>query len=105
MHPIKSSDVRVRLESHPWHKSQPLLALGDLSESYSYHEEELIEYLIDGIPDHSLQNHAKLQKFKSQASLLEAFREVTLQPTPGNGTRFGVDKSWRRNTVWHVRKQ
>ena len=63
-------------------------------------EEELIEYLIDGIPDHSLQNHAKLQKFKSQASLLEAFRGVSLQPTPGKGTRFGVDENWRRNTVW-----
>ena len=50
--------------------------------------------MIDGIPD------LLLQKFKSQASLLEAFREVTLQPIPGNGTRFGVDKSWRRNTVW-----
>ena len=37
-------------------------------------EEELIEYLIDGISDHSLWNHAKLQKFKSRASLLEAFK-------------------------------
>ncbi|CAK9834317.1 Transposon Tf2-9 polyprotein [Anthophora retusa] len=70
-------------------------------------EEERIEYLIDGIPDHSLRNHAKLQKFKSQVSLLEAFRGVTLPPTAGKGARFGVDgreQNWRRSTVLQRRE-
>ena len=51
-------------------------------------EEELIEYLTDGIPDHSLRNHAKLRKLKSRASLLEAFRRVTLPPTADVGSAW-----------------
>ena len=62
-------------------------------------EEELIEYLIDRIPDHSLRNHAKLQKFKLRASLLEAFRGVTLPPTADKGATFSMDENWRRSAV------
>ena len=63
-------------------------------------EEELIEYLIDGIPDHSLRNHAKLQKFKSRASLLEPFRGVTLPSTADKGVRSSMDENWRRSAAW-----
>ena len=65
-------------------------------------EEELIEYLIDGISDHSLWNHAKLQKFKSRASLLEAFKGVVLPPATSRSARLDVsarEPSRKRNTV------
>ena len=65
-------------------------------------EEELIEYLIDGISDHSLWNHAKLQKFKSCASLLEAFKGVVLPPATSRSARLDVsarEPSRKRNTV------
>lgn len=46
---------------------------------------------VDGILDHSLRNYEKLQKLKSQQSLLEAFKGVTLAPTASEGARSGAD--------------
>ncbi|CAK9820252.1 hypothetical protein ANTPLA_LOCUS10515 [Anthophora plagiata] len=88
--------ARREFESRTWKKEETFAEYFHrkmiLANRIRIDEEELIEYLIDGIPDHSLRNHAKLQKFRSQASLLEAFRGVTLPPTAGKGARFGVDE-------------
>jgi len=42
-------------------------------------EEEVIDYLIEGIPDVHLKNQAKVQKFSTKEELLEAFERVRLE--------------------------
>ncbi|XP_049318258.1 uncharacterized protein LOC125780312 [Bactrocera dorsalis] len=41
-------------------------------------EDELVEYLIDGIPDNTLRSQAKMQRFHDKYELLEAFRNIQL---------------------------
>ncbi|XP_046740532.1 uncharacterized protein LOC124407965 [Diprion similis] len=43
-------------------------------------EEELVDYLIDGIPNTSIQTQARIQRFREKASLLDAFDKVKLPP-------------------------
>lgn len=42
-------------------------------------EEELIDYMIDGISSLRLRDQARMQQFQSHASLLRAFRHIKLQ--------------------------
>lgn len=49
-------------------------------------DEELVDYIIDGIPDETLRNQARLQNFDSKSALLKAF-EVSLRcKVPANLT-------------------
>ncbi|XP_054091815.1 uncharacterized protein LOC128923562 [Zeugodacus cucurbitae] len=41
-------------------------------------EDELVEYLIEGIPDNTLRSQAKMQQFLDKYELLEAFRNIQL---------------------------
>ncbi|XP_036342453.1 uncharacterized protein LOC118751744 [Rhagoletis pomonella] len=41
-------------------------------------EDELVEYLVEGIPDHGLRSQAKMQRFRDKYELLEAFRTIQL---------------------------
>lgn len=41
-------------------------------------EEELVEYIIDGIPDRALRDQARLSGLDTKAALLEAFERITL---------------------------
>jgi len=41
-------------------------------------DEELTDYIIDGIPDKRLRDQARIQRFNSKSDLLEAFRNLTL---------------------------
>ncbi|XP_054090326.1 uncharacterized protein LOC128922742 [Zeugodacus cucurbitae] len=41
-------------------------------------EDELVEYLIEGIPDNTLRSQAKMQRFLDKYELLEAFRNIQL---------------------------
>lgn len=41
--------------------------------------DEMLDYIIDGIPDNVLRNQAHIQRFKGVESLLEAFEAVTLR--------------------------
>ena len=62
-------------------------------------KEEIIDYIIDGIPDALLKNQARMQSFESVAELLKAFEKVTIRPKGPNGnyggsyTSRGVPKS------------
>lgn len=42
-------------------------------------KEELIDYLLEGIPDVRLRDQARMQRFESISSLLEAFRNISLK--------------------------
>ncbi|XP_076678193.1 uncharacterized protein LOC143374150 [Andrena cerasifolii] len=41
-------------------------------------ERELIYYVVDGIPNETLKNQARIQRFRSTDEILEAFEKVTL---------------------------
>ena len=43
-------------------------------------KEEIIDHIIDGIPDALLKNQARMQSFESVAELLKAFEKVTIRP-------------------------
>lgn len=43
-------------------------------------EEEIIDYIVEGIPDPILRDQARIQRLNSKASLLEAFEKVMLRP-------------------------
>lgn len=43
-------------------------------------EEDIIDYIVDGITDLNLQDQARIQGFTTTASLLKAFEKITLRP-------------------------
>ncbi|XP_017469699.1 PREDICTED: uncharacterized protein LOC108361567 [Rhagoletis zephyria] len=45
-------------------------------------DEELADYLIEGIPDRQLQNQARLQNFTSANDVVKAFRSISLPDRP-----------------------
>ncbi|XP_036347796.1 uncharacterized protein LOC118757169 isoform X1 [Rhagoletis pomonella] len=49
-----------------------------LSSGLNVVDTELVEYIIDGIPDKQLQVQAKLQNFPTASSLVKAFRTIEL---------------------------
>ncbi|XP_018366050.1 PREDICTED: uncharacterized protein LOC108763170 [Trachymyrmex cornetzi] len=63
-----------------------------LGNRLSLEEEELVEYVIEGIPNMRLRDHARMQRFKSLNLLLEAFENITLQ-TDGKKNILSSTKS------------
>ncbi|XP_041630409.1 MATH and LRR domain-containing protein PFE0570w-like [Drosophila kikkawai] len=57
---------------------QEMVSLGN---EIDLDEDELIEYMIAGIPDVNLRNMAKLQNFSTKTEILEAFIDIELQWT------------------------
>ncbi|XP_015189692.1 PREDICTED: uncharacterized protein LOC107073515 [Polistes dominula] len=68
----------------------------------SVSEEELIEYLIDGIPDTTLQNTARIRGFRDRSELFSAFEKIQLPTGPeANRARRRPEEvegesTWRR---------
>lgn len=56
-------------------------------------DEELVDYIIDGIADDQLQDHARMMNFKSASSLLESFEKLNLRQRKINNFQFN-----RRNS-------
>ncbi|XP_043282371.1 uncharacterized protein [Venturia canescens] len=48
-------------------------------------QDEIVDYVIDGIPDPRLQDQARMQKFDDTTSILEAFEKIALRPFTGDG--------------------
>lgn len=42
-------------------------------------DSEVLEYVIDGIPDETLRNQARIQGFETVNTLLKAFERMTLR--------------------------
>lgn len=55
-------------------------------------EEELVDYIIDGIPDHHIRTQARIQNFQSTQGVLQAFRKVTLTSGSENTKRYSGDE-------------
>lgn len=49
-------------------------------------EDEIVEYIIDGIPDRVLRDQARVSNVKTKAALLEAFERITLWDRKHAGT-------------------
>lgn len=43
-------------------------------------DNDIIDYIVDGILDRRLQDQARIMRFKSQSDMLEAFKGLSLQP-------------------------
>lgn len=54
-------------------------------------EDEIIDYLIEGVPDQRLQNQARLMSYRTGAQLLKAFEKVQLDVGKTNGVRSRRD--------------
>jgi len=57
--------------------------------------DEMLEYIIDGIPDDTLRNQARIQGFETVDVLLRAFERVTLRERG----MFGPSRSDRKNNI------
>jgi len=54
-------------------------------------EDEIIDYLIEGMPDQRLQNQARLMNYRTGAQLLKAFEKVQLDVKKSNDVRTRKD--------------
>lgn len=56
-------------------------------------EDEIAEYIIDGISDRMLRDQAHVSGLKTKAALLEAFERVTLRDKKYHPTKFSEEKA------------
>ncbi|XP_029171737.1 uncharacterized protein LOC114941060 [Nylanderia fulva] len=75
--------TRKKFEERVWRKGETFqeyfhekIILGN---HVSIEEDEMLEYLIEGIPDERLKDQARIQRFAAADGLLEAFERVTLR--------------------------
>lgn len=75
--------LRKKFEERKWKSGE---SFGDyhhdkiiMANNASIPEDEIIDYVIDGIPDVQLQNQARMQRFDSLASLFRAFENISLR--------------------------
>ncbi|XP_011860259.1 PREDICTED: uncharacterized protein LOC105557594 isoform X1 [Vollenhovia emeryi] len=83
--------TRRQFEQRTWKREETFSSyLHDkviLADRVPIEDDEIIEYIIEGIPDQMLRNQARVQRLKSQESLLEAFDKVSLR---GRGHHTGT---------------
>lgn len=82
-HRPSKMELRKRFEERTWKKEETFqqyvhdkVVLGN---RVPIREEEIIDYLIDGIPVTNLRDQARMSRFTSKASLMQAFEKVTLR--------------------------
>lgn len=82
-------DRRKKFERRTWHSDESFneyyndkLILGN---QVPVEEEDMLDYVIDGITDATLRNQARLQSFDSVSALLEAFKKIGIR----NDTKIG----------------
>jgi len=51
-----------------------------MSTKLNISQDELVEYVIDGIPDYALRTQARMQRFTNTNELLDAFKKIQLEP-------------------------
>lgn len=85
--------IRKKFEERMWRKNETCheyfhekIIMGN---RVPIDDSEILEYVIEGIPDEVLQNQARIQRFTTTDGLLEAFEKVTLRDrasTSGSST-------------------
>lgn len=78
-----------------------------LANRTSIDEDELIEYIIEGIPDQMLRDQARVQRLRSQEYLLEAFEGVSLRGRFQHTSTYprNEDKPKSRKTEDHEKQE
>lgn len=84
-------ELRKKFEERTWKREETFQQYAHdkvvLANRVPISEEEIIDYIIDGIPVTNLRDQARMSGFTSKASLLKAFEKVTLRD------RFQTKKS------------
>lgn len=87
---------RRKFEERVWRKGETFsdymhqkIILGNYT---SIDEDELVEYIIDGIPDRVLRDQARCCNLDTKAALLKAFERITLWDKKHAGTSSGEGK-------------
>lgn len=82
-HPLSKMELRRNFEARKWQKDESFedychqkLILGN---KIPVQDDEVIDYLIDGIPSETLQNQARMHPFSSVQELLRAFKKIKLK--------------------------
>ncbi|XP_015514359.2 uncharacterized protein LOC107220321 [Neodiprion lecontei] len=75
--------VRRRFEERTWKKTETFNDYAHektiLANQLGLPEEEILQYIVDGIPDANLRDAARIHGFTTKAGLLQAFEEITLR--------------------------
>ncbi|XP_036145206.1 uncharacterized protein LOC105831336 isoform X1 [Monomorium pharaonis] len=86
-HKVSKMVLRKEFEKRIWKHGESFSEyLHDkviLANKVPVEEEDVVEYIIEGIPDTTLRDQARIQKLKSKESLLEAFEKITMRQKTG----------------------
>ena len=81
-------NIRRKFESRKWFFVEDYSSQFNnkvlLADRLGVPEDELIDYIIDGIMDDSLKTHANLRCFQEKSQLLMSFSKIQLKETSGN---------------------
>lgn len=76
-------DLRKKFEEKTWCSGETFsnyfFNKTILANKISVDEDELIDYIIDGISDETIRNQARIQRFKRKEDLLKTFEKVVLR--------------------------
>ncbi|XP_076660318.1 uncharacterized protein LOC143363643 [Halictus rubicundus] len=90
-------ELKKKFESRKWRNTEPFEHYYHekivLANKVPVPEDELVEYLIDGIPDNGIQNQARMCEFKTSSHMLKALRRISLPNGSRNYTRSTAEKN------------
>lgn len=77
--------LRKKFEAREWRTSENFADYFHdkviLAKDVPIDEEEMVDYLIDGIPSDHLQDLARMKEFSKKEDMLRAFEKMSLRPT------------------------
>jgi hypothetical protein len=95
-HQLNKLARRRKFEGRVWKRGKPFSEYFHEKTILANHvpidAEEVVDYLIEGIPDASLRDQARIQRFDTPISLLSAFGKITLRKTESSTTSKDNDK-------------
>ncbi|KAK9304212.1 hypothetical protein QLX08_004372 [Tetragonisca angustula] len=96
-HPENVLVARRKFEARVWNREEPfseyLHEKVILGNRVPINEFEIIEYIIEGIPDPALRDLARAQRIKTKKDLLESFERITLRGPNMTPSRFQPRKT------------
>jgi len=75
-------ELRRNFEKRPWQQAESFSAYFHaktvLANKASIAQDELVDYLIDGIPDNRMKDQVRIQQFSTEDDLLKVFANISL---------------------------
>ena len=94
--------LRKKFEAREWKSSESFADYFHdkiiLAKDVPIDEEEIIDYLIDGIPNSHLQDLARIKEFATKEDMLKAFEKISLQSTLKSKPKSDFRATGRRDT-------